>query len=93
MQNFSELQSVCKADGALSPRVKELISLGAALTMGGHGSIAFYVHNALTAGASSKEILETMAVAISMGGSGSIITACEALEALEQFAIFEKDGA
>ena len=41
MQNFSELQSVCKADGALSPKYKELISLGIALAGGGHGSIAF----------------------------------------------------
>ena len=93
MQNFSELQSVCKADGALSPKSKELISLGIALAMGGHDSIAFYVHNAITAGASSKEIMETMAVTLSMNGSASIIAVSEALEALDQFAIFEKDRA
>lgn len=73
------------ADGVLSAKVKELIALGIAITVRCDGCIAFHVHDALEAGASRKEVAETIGVAVLMGGGPSVVYGSEALEALEQF--------
>ena len=59
------------------------MSIGIALRC--NGCIAFHVHDALDAGANRQEVLETIGVAILMGGSPSMVYGCEALEALDQF--------
>ena len=47
--------------------------------------IAFHVHDALAAGASRAEVLDTLGVAVMMGGGPAAMYACDALTALEQF--------
>ena len=49
------------------------------------GCIAYHVHDALNAGATREEVVETIGVALMMGGGPSVVYGCEALEALEQF--------
>ena len=51
------------------------------------GCIAFHVKHALNAGASSEEIIETIGVAILMGGGPSVVYGCEALQVLKQFSV------
>lgn len=85
MQGFMSLHHAGASDGALSSKVKELIALGIAITVRCDGCIAFHVHDALKAGASTEEITETIGVAIVMGGGPSMTYGCEALAALEQF--------
>ena len=85
MTAFGELHEKSVEDGALSSKVKELISLGIAITVRCDGCITFHVHDALTAGATDKEIMETIGVAISMGGGPSVVYGSEAMEALKQF--------
>ena len=52
------------------------------------------VHDALEAGASREEILETIGVAIVMGGGPSLMYGAEAYEALDQFqAVAKQDQA
>ncbi len=46
----------------------------------------------LKSGASSEEVIETIEVAILMGGGPELIYGCEALEALNQFVVLEKNG-
>jgi hypothetical protein len=48
------------------------------------GCGAYRIHDALEAGASRKEIAETVGVAELMGGP-SVVCGCQALEALEEF--------
>ncbi len=91
MKGFSELHKASVADGALTSVVKELISLGIAIAVHCDGCIAFHVHDALKGGAKPEEILETIGVAICMGGGPALVYGCEAMEALEQFMIAEKD--
>ncbi|AKA34234.1 carboxymuconolactone decarboxylase family protein [Flagellimonas lutaonensis] len=93
MHSFGELHTASTAKGVLSSKTKELIALGIAITVRCDGCVAYHVHDALAAGASSQEILETIGVAILMGGGPSVVYGCEALEALDQFAILEKNGA
>ena len=85
MGGFGRLHQSAVADGVLSAKVKELIALGIAITVRCDGCIAFHVHDALEAGASRKEVAETIGVAVLMGGGPSVVYGSEALEALEQF--------
>lgn len=90
MKAFSNLHQAGIADGALSKTTKELIALGIAITVRCDGCIAFHVHDALKAGATQAEIVETIGVAIMMGGGPSVVYGCEALAALNQFEEKEK---
>jgi AhpD family alkylhydroperoxidase len=49
------------------------------------GCIAYHVHDALKAGATRKEIVETIGVAVLMGGGPATVYGAEAFEALNQF--------
>lgn len=85
MSGFGQLHQEAVAEGALSPKVKELIALAIAITVRCDGCISYHVHDALHAGATRQEILETIGVAVLMGGGPSVVYGSEALEALEQF--------
>jgi AhpD family alkylhydroperoxidase len=85
MKGFKSLHKAGVAEGALSTKSKELISLGIAITVRCDGCIAFHVHDAIQAGATHDEITETIGVAVLMGGGPSVMYGCEALEALKQF--------
>ncbi|WP_036383881.1 carboxymuconolactone decarboxylase family protein [Muricauda sp. MAR_2010_75] len=87
MGAFEQLHISGIADGMLNKKTKELIALGIAITVRCDGCIAFHVHDALESGATSNEIVETIGVAVLMGGGPAVVYGCEALEALEQFSI------
>lgn len=85
MGAFEKLHKSGVAEGSLSTKIKELISLGIAVTVRCDGCIAFHVHGAIGAGATKDEIMETIGVAVLMGGGPSVMYGCEALAAFEQF--------
>ncbi|PRX54653.1 carboxymuconolactone decarboxylase family protein [Flagellimonas meridianipacifica] len=89
MKAFNGLHKSSIKDGVLDSRTKELIALGIAITVRCDGCIAFHVHDALQAGATSEEILETIGVAILMRGGPALVYGCEALEALNQFSVLQ----
>ncbi len=86
---FNNLHKASTAEGVLTSKTKELIALGIAITVRCDGCIAFHVHDAIKAGASSEEIIETIGVAVMMGGGPALMYGCEALEALNQFIVLE----
>lgn len=90
MKGFTNLHRASTAKGPLSTKTKELIALSIAITVRCDGCIAFHVNDSLKAGASSEEIMETIGVAVMMGGGPSVVYGCEAMEALDQFGILEK---
>jgi AhpD family alkylhydroperoxidase len=85
MSGFAQLHSQSLADGALNRKVKELIALGIAIAARCDACIAYHVHDAMRAGATRPEIIETIGVAMMMGGGPATMYGCEAFEALEQF--------
>jgi len=87
---FARLHKEATAAGQLDRKFKELIALGIAVAIRCEDCVGFHVHDALKAGASRAEILETLGVAIMMGGGPATMYACDAFEALEQF---ESQGA
>jgi AhpD family alkylhydroperoxidase len=85
MAGFGELHANAVSAGALDTKTKELMALSIAIAVRCNGCIAFHVHDALNAGANRQEVVETIGVAILMGGSPAMVYGCEALEALAQF--------
>jgi AhpD family alkylhydroperoxidase len=85
MAGFGQLHKQAMTEGALSAKTKELIALAIAITVRCDGCIAYHVHDAILAGATRPEIVESIGVAILMGGGPSAIYGSEALGALEQF--------
>ncbi|MAS36828.1 MAG: alkylhydroperoxidase [Anaerolineaceae bacterium] len=82
---FSKLHEKASETGSLNVKTKELIALGIAIAIRCDGCIAFHIHDALQAGATEDEILETIGVAVLMGGGPAVMYGCEALEAMRQF--------
>ena len=89
ISGFNSLHKASTAEGVLSSKTKELIALGIAITVRCDGCIAFHVHDAIESGASSEEIIETIGVAVMMGGGPALMYGCEALEALNQFIVLQ----
>ena len=85
MSGFEQLHKQSLADGALSTKVKELMALAIGIHACCGGCIAFHVQGALKAGATRQEVLETIGVALMMGGGPASVYAAEAYEALGQF--------
>lgn len=81
----SLMATTAGTDGALSVKVKELISLAIAITVRCDGCIAHHVNAVIKAGATREELVETIGVAQLMGGGPSTVYGIEALQAYDQF--------
>jgi AhpD family alkylhydroperoxidase len=83
---FQQLHKACVSEGELSVKTKELIALGIAIAIRCEGCIACHVEDALKAGATEKDITETISVAVLMGGGPSMVYGTKAHKALAEFA-------
>jgi AhpD family alkylhydroperoxidase len=86
MQSFAALADQAKAAGALDAKTKELMAVAISIAMRCDGCIGFHSRGAVQAGASRAEFLETIGIAIMMGGGPSTVYGAYALEAFDQFA-------
>lgn len=71
-------------DGALSRKLKELIALAIALHVGCTGCIIYRTKMAVEAGATKSEVLETVSVAINMGGNTALAHRWRVIKVLEE---------
>ena len=85
MKAFGDLHGASMKDGALTSKTKELIAVGIAIAIRCDGCIVAHVKDALKAGVTSEEMMETIGVAVMMGGGPAVVYGCEAMEALKQF--------
>jgi AhpD family alkylhydroperoxidase len=85
MAGFIQLHHAGTSDGVLSAKIKELIALAIGITVRCNSCIAYHVHDAVKAGATYDEVLDTIGVAIMMGGGPAVVYGAQALEALKQF--------
>lgn len=85
LTGFARLHKKSVEDGALSRKTKELMALAISVAVRCEGCIAYHTHDAIAAGASRQELLETIGVAIMMGGGPAAMVAAHALDAIEQF--------
>jgi AhpD family alkylhydroperoxidase len=85
MQAFGALSKAATQEGALDKKAKELIALALAVANRCPGCIGFHVSALIKYGMTREELLETLSMAIYMGGGPSLMYAAEALEAFEEF--------
>lgn len=85
MAGFSALASAASKDGALDKKTKELIAIALAVASRCPGCIGFHSKTLVQLGTRREELLETLGMAIYMGGGPSLMYAAEALEAFEEF--------
>ena len=71
-------------EGALSTKVKRLIALAIGLRVGCTNCILAQTMNALDAGATKEEVLETLAVEIAMTGTTGIAWSLRVIKLLEE---------
>ncbi len=83
---FARLARAATAEGALSPKVKELMALAIGVTARCDGCIAYHAKAALRHGASREEVAETIAMCVYMGGGPSMIYGAKALAAYDALA-------
>lgn len=66
-KNFEGLMSIVFKDGALSTKVKELISLGIAVCVRCEPCMEYHIEKAMSKGATREEVLEAVQVGYQMG--------------------------
>ncbi|MDJ1172618.1 carboxymuconolactone decarboxylase family protein [Roseofilum capinflatum] len=72
-------------EGALSPKVKELIALALGIAARCDGCIAHHTEACIKAGVTREELVEMIGVCQLMGGGPSTVYGAEALMAYDQF--------
>ena len=85
MTAFMKLRHIGATDGALQVKHKELIALGIAIHTQCEGCIVCHIHDAIEAGASHDEIVETIDTAVYMGGGPCVIYGSKAFATLQEF--------
>ena len=85
MKSFAGFMGAVEKPGALDTKTKELMSV--ALSVVAHCSwcIAFHVKNALDAGATKDEVMESCFVATLMGGGPALMYTQLVVKALKDF--------
>ncbi|EHL29490.1 carboxymuconolactone decarboxylase family protein [Legionella drancourtii] len=85
MAGFSALAQAATKEGVLDKKTKELIAMALAVANHCPGCIGFHSQALVKLHASREELLETLGMAVYMGGGPSLMYAAEALEAFEEF--------
>jgi AhpD family alkylhydroperoxidase len=85
MGGFATMAQAATKEGALDKKTKELLALGLGVAARCDGCIGFHAQALVKLGASREELLETLSMAIYMGGGPSLMYAADALRAFEQF--------
>lgn len=85
MNGFSQLAQAATKDGVLDKKTKELIAMALAVANRCAGCIGFHSQALVKLQASREELMETLGMAIYMGGGPSLMYAAEALAAFEEF--------
>lgn len=84
-KGFLAMHSASVKDGVLDGKTKELESIAIAIAIRCEGCIVQHVKAAIKMGASREEIIETINVAIMMGGGPSTVYGGRALACADQF--------
>ncbi len=84
MELFMEMNQTIHSNGALSSKTKTLIGLGIAVQTHCSECLTWHMKQCIDLGIKDEEIMETLSVAILMGGGPSVMYACQAYAALKQ---------
>ena len=85
MSSFHGLGQAALQEGALSKKTKELIALGISVAKRCDPCIGYHTKALVKLEATRKEILETLNLAVYLGGGPSLMYAAKAIQAFEEF--------
>jgi AhpD family alkylhydroperoxidase len=83
-EGFMKLHNSGLEDGALSQKQKELMCLAISIVIRCEGCIACHMQGSIKHGATQEEIIETIGVAVVMGGGPSITYGEKAHKAMKE---------
>ena len=89
-RSFLSMEEAAFSDGALTRKTKELIAIGISVGTDCESCMQWHIEQAARAGASEREVLEAVEVAMEMGGGRATVSARCALEVME--AVFPQSG-
>ncbi len=81
MSGFAKVSKTATAAGAFSPAQRELIAVSIAVGKGCEDCILYHVDAAIRHGATERELVEALEVAVEMGGGPAVVYAGKAIEA------------
>jgi AhpD family alkylhydroperoxidase len=84
-QSFLELEGNTYKDNHLSKMYKELIAIGISVIINCESCMEWHINEALNSGATEEQILETLEVAIEMGGGPATVSSRFALKILDYY--------
>lgn len=85
LDGFMVMHKAAMEKGALDVKVKEMMALSISIASRCDGCIASHAKAALRAGATREELIETINVALMMGGGPAVIYGTQALAAVDEF--------
>lgn len=85
MKSFGSLAAAATKTNALDMKTKELMALAVGITSHCDGCVAYHTKKSLDLGASREEVVETIGLAIYMGGGPAVVYGADALTAYDQF--------
>ncbi|ACV11977.1 alkylhydroperoxidase like protein, AhpD family [Halorhabdus utahensis DSM 12940] len=91
LEGFAGYVEATESPGALDTKAKELMSLAVGCVARCEHCVLWHMDGALEAGATREEVIETLEVAVLMGGGPAMTYAIEAYEILEELEA-EKDA-
>lgn len=92
MSGFARMHRKAVEPGALDGKLKEPMALVIGVAVHCAGCIAYHVHDAIAASATREEHLETIGVAIRMGGVPAPVYAVHALDVVDEFLACSRRG-
>ena len=85
MKAFVALSTAGTATNAIDTKTKELMALAIGITTHCDGCVAYHTKIAQQHGATRQEVLETVALAVYMGGGPAAVYGGDAVRAYDQF--------
>ena len=86
MRAHRQAMTAAQSPKALDEKTTELMALAIAIAQRCEGCVVFHTKTAQKKGATREEVLDTIAVAIEMGGGPATVYGADALAAYDQFA-------
>lgn len=87
MKGFVSLSQAATKEGVLDKKTKELIAIALGVANHCPGCIGFHAQTLVRLNASREELMETLGMAIYMGGGPSLMYAAEAVDAFDEFSV------
>ena len=81
---FLDMERAAFADGALTKRDKELIAVGISVVRDCESCMEWHIRQAAAAGATMRQVLEAVEVAMEMGGGPATVSSRFALAVMER---------